>query len=106
MNASGIPGAVSPLHPALAGHFPGNPVVPGVVVLDHVCRALMRDHGVLVKALPLVKFHVPLRPAEAFTIEITETGTGCYSFRVVRGATLIAAGALEAEPGCARPEAD
>jgi 3-hydroxymyristoyl/3-hydroxydecanoyl-(acyl carrier protein) dehydratase len=27
-------------HPALAGHFPGSPIVPGVVLLDEMVRAL------------------------------------------------------------------
>ena len=27
-------------HPALPGHFPGRPIVPGVVILDHVQQAI------------------------------------------------------------------
>ena len=96
-------GAVSALHPALAGHFPGNPVVPGVVILDHVCRILALEHGIVVTALPAVKFHSPLRPAEPFATELAPAGRDRYRFRVVRGDTLIAAGTIET---CARPKAD
>jgi 3-hydroxymyristoyl/3-hydroxydecanoyl-(acyl carrier protein) dehydratase len=32
-------------HPALPGHFPGNPVVPGVVLLDRVLDAVRREAG-------------------------------------------------------------
>lgn len=53
-------------HPALAGHFPGNPIVPGVVLLEEVLRTAGRGCA----RLPSVKFHAPLRPGEEFTIEI------------------------------------
>jgi len=106
MGESVIQGAISVQHPAFPGHFPGNPVVPGVVILDRVCRALTRDRGVWVRALPVVKFHAPLRPAETFAIELDEAGAGRYGFRVVRGDTFIASGMIEAGPACARPKAD
>jgi 3-hydroxymyristoyl/3-hydroxydecanoyl-(acyl carrier protein) dehydratase len=93
---SEVSGAISALHPALAGHFPGNPVVPGVVLLSRVCRALTRECGGTVRAVPMVKFHSPLRPAESFAIELTQTGDDRYRFRVARGGTLIASGTLQA----------
>ena len=106
MGDTRVADAFDALHPALPGHFPGNPIVPGVVLLDHVCRVLAQEHGVAVKALPAVKFHAPLRPAESFTTELAPAGTGRFRFRVMRGDTLIAAGTIETGPACARPKAD
>ena len=56
-------------HPSLPGHFPGAPLVPGVVILDEVVEALMewRETAQLT-AIRTVKFLAPLRPEQPFTI--------------------------------------
>jgi 3-hydroxymyristoyl/3-hydroxydecanoyl-(acyl carrier protein) dehydratase len=51
-------------HPCLGGHFPGNPVVPGVLLLDHVFHELRRETGRQVSRLQRVKFLSALKPAE------------------------------------------
>ncbi len=80
-------------HPALPGHFPGHPVVPGVVVLDHVLDAVEAAHGPLGGALrlPQVKFVQPLLPGQPARIELDGTAPR-WKFRVLRADTLLASG--------------
>lgn len=67
-------------HPCLPGHFPGRPVVPGVVVLDRVFAAVEAASGALPSAahdgaghvrMPQVKFVQPLLPLQAARVELT-----------------------------------
>src|SRR3546814_1133754 len=63
-------------HPALPGHFPGRPIVPGVVILDRVLDAIEAAHGPLgALRLPQVKFLRPLLPRPAAWVEIDRKGT-------------------------------
>ena len=80
-------------HPALPGHFPGNPIVPGVLLLDEVLSLLEAAHGPLpTLRLPQVKFLQPLLPGQHASIEVTLRGLGNWRFRIVRGDTLLASG--------------
>lgn len=91
-------------HPCLPGHFPGNPLVPGVVILDRVVAALEARHG-LPGALrfPQVKFVQPLRPDETacVALEPLPGDTPRWRFRVERDGALLASGEV-ATDGAAR----
>lgn len=79
-------------HPSLPGHFPGRPVVPGVVVLERVLEAIEATHGPLrALRLPQVKFTQPLLPDEIADIVITGDAPR-WRFRVCRGETMLASG--------------
>lgn len=83
---------VPPDHPALPGHFPGHPIVPGVVLLDYVVEAIEATHGALpALRLPQVKFLQPLLPGEAARVEL-EGAAPRWKFRVLRGEALLASG--------------
>ena len=62
-------------HPALPGHFPGNPIVPGVVLLDRIVEALERTDGVHLARIGAVKFLAPLRPDEEAVLRIARDDT-------------------------------
>jgi 3-hydroxyacyl-[acyl-carrier-protein] dehydratase len=64
---------IAPEHPALPGHFPGDPLVPGVVVLERVAAALKAWRGTEVGRLD-AKFVQPLRPGEEATIALDDDG--------------------------------
>jgi len=84
-------------HPSLAGHFPGEPVVPGVVILDEVLQAVRLWQGTCrLVALPTVKFLFPLRPDQTFTIRLFGSDkTNRFKFECVLSDRLIVQGQLE-----------
>jgi 3-hydroxymyristoyl/3-hydroxydecanoyl-(acyl carrier protein) dehydratase len=86
---------VSVEHPALAGHFPANPIVPGVVILDDVFAAAERL-GYSIQGVINAKFSAQLLPDERARIDFTEHRSG-LAFVVRRDAVDIARGIL----GCA-----
>ena len=81
-------------HPCLAGHFPDNPLVPGVVIVDRVVAAIEAAHGPLgAMQLPQVKFVQPLRPDERADIAIEPVprdGGHRWRARVSRDGVLLA----------------
>ncbi len=88
-------------HPSLAGHFPGYPVVPGVVLLNEVIDTLRRGSAapLVVTGLPVVKFSSPLRPGEIMTIRVDEEKAGRATFSCHVDARLIASGTIEFTSG-------
>lgn len=83
---------VASSHPCLPGHFPGRPLVPGVIILDRVLAAIEHEHGALGPLrLPQVKFLRPLLPDEVADV-VLDGAAPRWRFRVLRGADLIASG--------------
>jgi 3-hydroxyacyl-[acyl-carrier-protein] dehydratase len=71
-------------HPSLPGHFPGEAIVPGVVILDEVLAALAHwREGSQVTVISALKFLVPLKPGQPFTICIvaSKRAEGEVAFR-------------------------
>lgn len=88
-------------HPSLPGHFPGRPIVPGVVLLDRVIEAIEVGHGPLPPLrLPQVKFLKPLLPGEPASVELLGEAPR-WRFRVLRGPELLASGEIVAEASVA-----
>ena len=90
--------AISADHPSLPGHFPGAPLVPGVVILDEVLGALLEwRKDCLVSAIRTVKFLVPLKPGQIFTIRFSagDDGGGEVNFSCRVADRVIVEGRLE-----------
>ena len=85
---------ISPDHPALAGHFAGNPIAPGALLLAYVESAVSRAFGRGVRHVVLARFHAPLKPSRPFSIELEQRDADLVDFRIAAAGTLIAGGKL------------
>jgi 3-hydroxyacyl-[acyl-carrier-protein] dehydratase len=88
-------------HPAAQGHFPGNPIIPGAVLLSETLCAIEEGLGMSLSPCRIrsAKFTRPVRPGDSVTIEYsglpdsgirfacTVEGKTVLSGEVMRGAS-------------------
>jgi acyl-coenzyme A synthetase/AMP-(fatty) acid ligase/3-hydroxymyristoyl/3-hydroxydecanoyl-(acyl carrier protein) dehydratase len=104
--AAGSPSAITftiPAdHPALPGHFPGRPIVPGVVLLDRAIDAIGAALGRPFDTWRLgsAKFPSPAAPGEPLSLAFESAASGAIRFTVRAGAREVASGVLST-PGAA-----
>jgi len=80
-------------HPAFAGHFPGAPILPGVVLLGAVVQ---RAPGALgdVRQIASAKFFSPVTPGESLVIAYARTAGAGLRWSIACGSRKVASGTL------------
>ncbi len=84
-------------HPAFPGHFPGRPMVPGVLILDAALRAMALDQdGAMIET---VKFSAPFGPEQTLALTWAETSSGRIAFEGRIAGTRALSGQVRPAPG-------
>lgn len=80
----------------MAGHFPGSPIVPGVVIINEVITAVTEKKGkeINISSIPSIKFLNTIGPEEEFEIKLTEKDSGKIVFSVFSDEKKILTGSL------------
>jgi 3-hydroxymyristoyl/3-hydroxydecanoyl-(acyl carrier protein) dehydratase len=81
-------------HPTAAGHFPGNPIIPGALLLDEVVRIIGG-----VTAIRAAKFFRPVRPGEHVRVDWEAVPGGVkFACRLSGDDGMVASGIVEMAP--------
>ena len=75
-------------HPTAAGHFPGNPILPGALLLDAIWQAIAGSDRPC--AVRQVKFLHIVRPGEALTLRWQAKGAGIVFEAFLAGTDTVA----------------
>lgn len=71
-------------HPCFAGHFPGHPILPGVLLLNRVLNSAQIELAMSLDKCTIynAKFSAAVVPNDQITINITSTSSTEYKFTV------------------------
>lgn len=88
--------AVAPDHPAFAGHFPGTPIVPGVVLLDEALYAIGQSLGADLSACRIntLKFLSPVGPGAPLAVRYETLDQGTLRFDILSDGSKVATGSV------------
>jgi 3-hydroxymyristoyl/3-hydroxydecanoyl-(acyl carrier protein) dehydratase len=86
-------------HAAAQGHFPGNPIIPGALLLSETLRAIESSLGKDLGPYQIrsAKFLRPVRPGERVSIDFSSRDEKRISFSCKVGPTLVLAGEVVCE---------
>jgi 3-hydroxyacyl-[acyl-carrier-protein] dehydratase len=83
-------------HPAAHGHFPGNPIVPGAVLLTEILAAIPAE----TRGIRSAKFLAPVRPGDCLLIRWRAGRAGEIEFEArLADGRLALAGTMPAREG-------
>ena len=84
-------------HPSLPGHFPGQPIVPGVILLEAVADALRSWLGQRLAQVIEAKFIAPLLPEQVAELSLNGNSER-VRFEIRREGECLARGIVRGEP--------
>jgi 3-hydroxyacyl-[acyl-carrier-protein] dehydratase len=67
-------------HRAADGHFPGNPIIPGAILLREIVSVLAASTGAVCCEIRSARFLQPVRPGDHLTIVWEDRTTDEFSF--------------------------
>ena len=101
MSEQTVPLHIASDHPAYAGHFPGSPILPGVVLLDAAVHVLATHEGRAIAGgqIRSAKFLSPVSPGEPLTLYYSATPAGDLRFDIRSDTRSVASGVVALAQG-------
>jgi 3-hydroxyacyl-[acyl-carrier-protein] dehydratase len=91
--------------PWFSGHFPGEPILPGIALIHLVKQAIVQEalkkgEQLQLHTLKRVRFTQPVRPEDALSVNITGEEKGeevLFSFKVANKGNVVCSGLIAAK---------